>query len=277
MLLFKRPKPPPGFSPPTPPPVIEAVWQKHKGSFIEAQHGKCGYCEQPSQNHPGAVEHQAPKGMVTELVADGVEVAASAKVKRAKPQGRVVRTISAIGYEWLAHTWNNWLFVCHVCNSDWKGCLYPVREAPRSLPPRPGVRETPLLLSPFGRVDPIRHLRFTRVGQIAPRGRSARGEATIRTCGLERETLRRARQGIAEDAHRFADRLVAALKRDDYDRAWDAVRDLLALGDEKRAHAGMVRSIVSTELGYSWEDLRRLSARLARKKNKRPARGRART
>ncbi len=172
MLRFKRPKPPKSFAPPTPPPFVDTVWQAHKGSFIAAQHGKCGYCEQPSQNHPGAVEHHAPKQRVTELIAEGIEVPASANVKRAKPIGRKVRTVSPTGYTWLGHDWNNWLFACYTCNSDWKGGLFPVREAPRTLPPRAGARETPLLLSPFGRADPVRHLRFSRVGQIGPRNRS---------------------------------------------------------------------------------------------------------
>ena len=52
-------------------------------------------------------------------------------------------------------------------------------------------------------------------------------------------------------------------------RAGDAVVDLLSLGDEGRAHAGMVRSIVSTELGHGWEDLTRLSKRLASPRRRR--------
>lgn len=269
MLRFKRPRPPPRFAPPTPPPFLDAVWQDHKGSFIEAQHGKCGYCEQHSQNHPGAVEHYAPKQSVTELVAEGVEVLASAKVKKARPVGRQVRTVCPAGYGWLAHDWNNWLFACYTCNSTWKGCLFPVRESPRSVPPSAGARETHLLLSPFGRVDPVRHLRFSRVGQIGPRGGSDRGAATIKTCGLDRETLRRAREGIAADAYRHVDRLVAALKKNELERARDAVVDLLSLADERRAHAGMVRSIVSVELGHSFDDLTSLSKQLAAKKPRR--------
>lgn len=269
MLRFKRPRRPPRFAPPAPPPFDESIWQKHKGAFIEAQLGKCGYCEQCSQNHPGAVEHHAPKGMVTELIAEGVELLPSATVKRAKPMGRVTATISATGYGWLAHDWNNWLFVCYTCNTDWKGSLFPVRDNPRSLPPQQGKKETALLLSPFGRADPVRHLLFSRIGQIGPRGRSARGEATIKTCGLARETLRRAREGIAGDTYRHVDRLISALKRNNLQRAHDAVVDLLSLGHERRAHAGMVRSIVSVELGYDMAALARLQKRLASRRRKR--------
>lgn len=272
-----RPRPPPSFAAAVrraekavraavaagrAPPFEEEIWQSQKGAFIEAQLGKCGYCEQYSQNHPGAVDHHSPKGSVTELVAEGVEIPASRKVRKAKPKGRKTRPISATGYFWLAYRWGNWLFVCNYCNSGWKGCLFPIREVRRRLPPRPGRKETPLLLSPFGRVDPIHHLRFSRIGQIGPRDGSDRGDATIRTCGLDRETLRRSREGIAGDAYRHVDRLVSALNQDNLERAGDAVADLLSLGGEERAHAGMVRSIVSLELRYRWADLERLQDRL---------------
>ncbi|TMQ11174.1 MAG: hypothetical protein E6J90_34990 [Deltaproteobacteria bacterium] len=51
----------------------DAVWKSYKGQFIRAQQGKCGYCEQPSLNHPGAVEHYAPKSEVHELTKPGAE------------------------------------------------------------------------------------------------------------------------------------------------------------------------------------------------------------
>ena len=119
-----------------------------------------------------------------------------------------------------------------------------------------------MLLNPFGRADPIFHLSFSGLGQIAPRNRSIHGEATIQTCGLDRESLRRQRQGIAADANRHADRLQLALNNHDMQRAHDAVVDLLSLGAEDRAHAGMVRSIVWVKLDCRWPDLERLGAKL---------------
>lgn len=118
------------------------------------------------------------------------------------------------------------------------------------------------MLNPFGRADPIAHLSFSRLGQIAPRNRSIHGEATIQTCGLDRESLRCQRQGIAADANRHADRLQFALNNHDMQRAHHAVVDLLSLGAEDRAHAGMVRSIVWATLDCRWPDLERLGAKL---------------
>jgi hypothetical protein len=265
LLLFKRPRPPVGFAASVSgadqdvraalargavPTFDEKLWKKHKGVFIEAQHGKCAYCEQSSMNHPGAVEHYAPKSEIHELIADGQEQAPTASVA-----GRKTRQICATGYWWLAYDWSNWLFACERCNTAWKRCLYPVREKARKLPPRRGLRETSLLLSPFGRVDPSRHLQFTELGQIVAYEDSDRGEATIRTCGLDRESLRRAREGFAEDTYRHVRVLQLSINADNHLRASDAVKNLLSLGANRRPHAGMVRSIVRAELGCDWSHL----------------------
>jgi hypothetical protein len=244
----------------------DRVWKAYRSAFISAQHGKCGYCEAFSLNHPGAIEHYAPKSEVQELTEPGNEHAVTANV-----QQRRTTAICASGYWWLAYDWDNWLFACERCNSGWKRCLFPVREPHRALPPTPSTKETALLLHPFGRIDPRVHLMFSSIGQIAARNRSDRGEATIRTCGLDRESLRRARQGITEDANRHAARLQLAVRRDDLRRALDAVDDLLSLGAERRAHAGMVRSIVSAKLDCTWLDLERLRTRLLTRVQRRDA------
>lgn len=235
----------------------EALWKKHKAAFIRAQHGKCGYCEQISLNHPGAVEHYAPKSEVQDLVAAGHEVAPTAQVK-----DRQTPSLCAAGYWWLAYSWDNWLFSCERCNSAWKRCLFPVSSKNRTLPPQRSQKERPLLLNPFGRVDPVAHLRFDPIGQIAPRDGSVRGKATIETCGLDRESLRSARQGLARDTYRHVQRLEKALADADHTKAHHAIEDLLSLGAKHRAHAGMVRSIVNVALNISWRDLSRLKNRL---------------
>ena len=272
VLRIKRPKPPADYPAKArqalrrihadiaagrAPAFDERIWKAHKGAFSAAQRDKCGYCEQPSLNHPGAVDHYAPKKEVQELADPGAEhiLTASVPDRRTPP-------ISRRGYWWLAYNWNNWLFVCERCNTGWKRGLFPVRENPRSLPPDRAAKETPLLLNPFGRIDPIFHLSFSRLGQIAPRNGSAYGEATIETCGLDRESLRRQRQGIAADVNRHTDRLQRALNDQDFQRAHDAVMDLLSLGAEARPHTGMVRSIVWAKLDCRWPDLERLEAKL---------------
>lgn len=247
----------------------ERIWKTHeyKEAFIQAQYGKCAYCEQLAMNHPGAIDHYAPKGELHEIIADGEEKGLTAKV-----EDRKTRRICATGYWWLAYEWNNWLFTCERCNSAWKRCLFPVREKARKLPPRRGVRETPLLRNPFGRVDPDRHLRFTALGEIVAHKGSDRGEATIRTCGLDRGSLRQARKGIAGDAYRHVRVLQASVNSGDYRRAREAIEDLLSLGADERPHAGMVRSIVKSELAEpecEWSELPTLSEVLAGLERKR--------
>lgn len=46
------------------------------------------------------------------------------------------------------------------------------------------------------------------------------------------------------------------------------MRRLLSLGDQAREHAGMVRAIVLSELGYTWTALADVIDALARKRSK---------
>ncbi|MEP7124076.1 MAG: hypothetical protein ABJE95_24325 [Byssovorax sp.] len=272
MLRFQRPKPPPGFAREVEQaacatrkaiaagerPELPELWSKHKRAFSAAQHGKCGYCETFALNHPSAVDHFAPKRSVHILVSDGVELDELANVR-----ARETREISGTGYYWIAYDWNNWLLACERCNTRWKGSLFPVHEDPHPCPPHPRRRYTALLLNPYGPADPLDHLDFNSLGQIFPLSGSARGEATIRTCGLDRESLRRARAGIAADAIRHVSRLEKALAEDHHVVAHHAATDLLQLGSGDRPHAGMVRSLVRSRLKLSYRELDALIKEIA--------------
>jgi hypothetical protein len=248
----------------------DRLWKRHKALFMAAQHDKCGYCEMISSNHYGSVDHYAPKSRVEELAEDGTEEALGNSVA-----GRRTPSVCDLGYWWLAYSWENWLFACERCNTAWKGCLFPVQQSPRRIPPRRGDRETWLLLNPFGEDDPIEHLHFDRLGQISARDLSERGGATIRTCGLDRESLRRVRELTASYAYGLIARLFEVLSENEFRRAVETVDDLLRLGDERAPHAGMVRSIVFDELSHSWSTLQkfrdRLNRRASRVKNQRAA------
>lgn len=286
MLRFERPPRPKGFArivgpfarevrnaiAKGMPPDFPEVWSQFKDQLCDAQHGKCGYCETFAMNHPAAVEHFAPKGDVHELIQEGQEANSLFNVK-----GRVTVQISPTGYHWLAYAWENWLLACERCNTGWKRSLFPVKEAPHPCPPAPSRSFTPLLLNPFGPQDPTEHLDFDSLSTVVPKGGSIYGEATIRTCGLDRESLRKAREGIAADANRHIDRLLKALAEDDYKSARNAAEDLLSLGSERRAHAGMVRSIVRCKLKASFSDLPALAKRLAMKASRGNARRRTRS
>jgi len=246
------------------------AWARYKTVLAAQQHGKCGFCEAfVNTVSAGDVEHYAPKSEVGELDTNpttwGEEEPHSNRVARS----RTVRCVSQRGYWWRAYAWENYLFACGNCNQKWKRTLFPVAEIPRVCPPSESTKETPLLLHPFGLIDPAEHLRFTDFGAIEAAAGSAHGAATIRTCYLDRGSLTRARATDAANAFTLAWRLRDAQK------AWrsstadtarvtlmNALADLLRLGGEDHQFAGMVRIIAKQVTGCSWDRLVALDFRL---------------
>ncbi len=267
MLLFKRPPKPPGFDEQMEPhrqavadlvaagetlTFHEKLWQGFKQHFSDAQHDKCGFCEAyVSATDHGALEHYRPKGRVSTLVEGGEEIGGGPRLR-----GRCVAQIEVgplcDGYWWFAYEWTNWLFACKICNSTWKLDLFPLAGAPKLRSPGPGVEDRPLLLSPYGKAEPGRHLRFTDFGQIE--GTSRRGRATIRTLGLYREKLRKKRERIAL---RMYDLIDQALDRLDADEEPDptAMREILRHGEADHDHAGMVRIVFEQMMPWTWTEL----------------------
>ena len=224
-------------------------WREYKSHYQGLQHGKCAYCEANVEAvSVGHIDHFRPKGSVSELHPNpekwGDEVPGTCNV-----QGRSLVQVSTVGYHWLAYSWQNFCFSCERCNTGWKRDLFPVADAPRPSPPDPATIEQCLLLDPFGAEDPAQHLLFGPLGSVEAFKGSAKGRATIDTLGLDRTSLRNARQGHASDVHR----LVAQLKKDAANVS--ALESLARLGGETRIHAGMVRAIVFHELGFEWSEL----------------------
>jgi uncharacterized protein (TIGR02646 family) len=134
------------------------------------QHGKCGFCEAVfDANVAGDVEHFRPKGAVM------------------TGSGRIYP-----GYYWLGYNWFNLSYACPDCNSYRKRDSFPlVHEMARALNHHDDIaREVPLLLDPYGTVDPRKHINFR--GET-PIGLSAMGEETITILALDRTTLARDR------------------------------------------------------------------------------------
>lgn len=284
MLRFKRPDMPPGFPQDVlqakteiaqkigqlianPPPVTTGrkrkkslefpdKWKAYKAHFAQAQHGKCGYCEMiVIGGQPGDVEHYAPKGDIRELdeSAPGQEVPFLSSV-----EGRKTKVLSQLGYWWLAYEWSNYLLACAICNQSWKGAIFPVLEQPRSLPPSLASQERPLLLNPFDETDPDEHLRFSDLGQIEARDQSLYGKATIRTCGLDRDSLVKARREKSRRAYQLAQELSQAVKSQNQAEIKRVLADFHEMGRVEYAHAGMVRIIFEENCGISWSDLEEL-------------------
>ena len=222
-------------------------WKDFKGAFSVAQHGKCGYCDhEVASTQAGDVEHFAPKGEIWALGDEPETWGRETTDGLSNVRGREKTVLFEVGYWWLAYEWRNYLFACTVCNSRWKLSYFPVKPKRRRAP-GPLRREKVLLLNCFDDREPWTHLRFSRLGQVEQR--SERGFETIRTCGLDRETLRAARQPFVEDAY---DECQLLLQRPD---DLEALRRLVRLGAAHRSFASAVRSVALELLGVSWREL----------------------
>ncbi|MFT3771429.1 MAG: hypothetical protein QM820_38940 [Minicystis sp.] len=225
------------------------LWSEYKRHFWRVQFGKCGYCE-CKLREPGDVEHYRPKKAIQALPDNpdlwGKEIDDGTNV-----EGRRPTWISPWGYHWLTYAWSNYLLACERCNRAWKRNLFPIAETERSVPPDPGVPETPLLLNPFEGEEPTAHLAFDRYGQIRPRNGSLHGWETIRTCGLDQESLRDRRA----DKARVAFQLIRELARTTGEEKRIARAKLHDMGRPSSEFAGMVRSIFETETCCRWRDM----------------------
>jgi hypothetical protein len=146
--------------------VAETLWK--------AQRHKCCYCETIIQCCRHDVEHYRPKAQAN----------------------RGTHHAATHGYWWLAFTWKNLLFACGNCNQGKaKGIKFPLAKggAPLVAEQQPKRRERPLLLDPAVECG-VEHIEFRYVPawkkwKPFARGGSPKGDATIRTCMLDRDDL----------------------------------------------------------------------------------------
>ncbi|MER8563295.1 hypothetical protein [Mesorhizobium sp. M0578] len=134
------------------------------------QHDKCGFCEAVfDANVAGDVEHYRPKGAI-----EG-------------DNGKIYP-----GYYWLGYAWTNLSYACPDCNEYRKRDRFPLAlEGVRALNHHDDISfEEPVLLDPYGQLDPREHIVFH--GE-APIGMTLQGAATINLLSLDRTTLARDR------------------------------------------------------------------------------------
>ncbi len=222
---------------------FEHAWKKYKDLFAYGQFNKCGFCEcDVTKSGFGDVEHYYPKGEIWELTESGDQ--------------RIKKILSPFGYWWLAYEWKNYLFACAKCNQKFKGSYFPIKEKPRRLPPNQRAtkrfpKETPLLLNPYGRLDPGKHLRLDFHGLAITRNSSSFGRETIRTCGLNRVELAKARASKAVRVHK----LVQSLRERGRRRDLSLLQDCYELGRESEEHSGMIRTVFEDFGGFTWKEL----------------------
>ncbi|WP_290719496.1 hypothetical protein [Gordonia sp. UBA7599] len=219
-------------------------WRRFKRAFEgpSTRDTKCMYCEgDPRACASLEMDHYRPKTALTELP----PLAASVPRCVVAPADRgTAREVARPGYWWLAYTWENWVLTCERCNGHYKGNLFPCAGGtPRRVTQGCEARESPLLLNPFDD-DPEEHLSFDDEGYIL--AKTTRGAETIRTCGLHRDVLQRARFFVAAHVGELIDAYGEAVTQRERDELLARIR---ALGASERPFAGMVRSIVWGYLG----------------------------
>jgi hypothetical protein len=216
-------------------------WKDFKPSMAPATFGKCGYCEVDAwgvDRYKGDVEHYRPKGRIDAIV-EGADGTRSSTV------------LFPTGYHWLAYSWSNYILSCNPCNSAHKKNLFPVRHV-GAAPPAVGDEdgEDALLLNPFGRKDPAKHLLFDELGIVGPRRSSPYGAATIEVCGLNRSPLAKRRRRIAKIVQRQLD--ILRNPNATADNLTNAIETIADLGTADAEHAGMVRSMFVNTIDLPW-------------------------
>lgn len=223
-------------------------WKAYKGEFAKAQHGKCGYCDhEVASTQAGDVEHFAPKSEVWALGDDPATWGKETTDGLSNIKGRLHDVLFTTGYWWLAYEWENYLFACTVCNSKYKLGHYPIAGTGKRKAPNQKQADKPHLLNCFDSPSPWEEFKFDRLGQIEQR--SVGAFETIRTCGLDRETLRSARQPLVEDAYLQCEWILQ------HPEDAEAITRLLRMGEKRRSFASAVRSIATEMLGVTWSEL----------------------
>jgi uncharacterized protein (TIGR02646 family) len=154
-----------------------------KNALLRIQHNKCCYCESKFRHTSyGAVEHYRPKGSVKQAPGQREEYP---------------------GYYWLVYDWNNLLVSCEVCNTSYKGVMFPlVDDSIRARSHHHNIAlEQPLFLNPAAE-HPRDHIRFRG---DAPEPITEVGRATIQGLGLQRSDLEENRRHRLMELKRLRD------------------------------------------------------------------------
>jgi hypothetical protein len=115
----------------------DALWGDVKQFLFSLSNDFCGYCEGVVKpTGPGHVEHYRPKSSVRE-----------------NPKHS--------GYYWLAYEIENYVPSCQNCNTNRKSDRFPLQdETARAVDDQSLSLEQPLLLNPFSKENPRKHLEF---------------------------------------------------------------------------------------------------------------------
>lgn len=231
---------------------FEDIWGKYKKEFFLSQYRKCAFCEK-KLNEYGDIEHYRPKGEIHKLSDDENDWGSVSITNHVK--GRKTERIHNNGYWWLAYDWNNYLMSCRICNSPFKGNLFPIENEMNRQVFNAQNNEIPLLINPFENVNISEHLKYDNLGAISKYNDSKIGFETIKTYGLYRESLRDSRSEKAEFVFR---KLNSIEKTNDENSIYEYLEEIYTAGKINNEFAGMVRIIFEQNVGLSWLELESL-------------------
>ena len=195
-----------------------------KEALIAAQHDKCFLCESKITHIAyGDVEHFRPKAAYRQDQTDALH----------RP-----------GYYWLAYEWGNLFLSCQLCNQQFKKNLFPLADpSARATSHKDDLRkEQPLFIDPSSD-DPEQFISFRREVPFALNG-NARGEATIKGLGLNRQKLNEKR---FEHYDMLRTLYKIARKDPPIPESVDAQNFLARSVEDSAEYAGMARAAISAK------------------------------
>jgi uncharacterized protein (TIGR02646 family) len=194
-----------------------------KQALIEAQHGKCAFCESKVTHvASGDVEHFRPKK--------------GYRQRKGDPLGRP-------GYYWLAYEWSNLFFACEICNRRQKRNLFPLSDpAERAISHHDDYRrERPLFVHP-AQENPEQYISFQKHEAVALH---LRGEMTIDALGLNRSELLEVRLDQYEDL-KWLHTIIQLKRLLPLEMVKDAQADLDKAVSSRAQYSAMARAAVAS-------------------------------
>lgn len=128
-------------------PAFPSLWSEIKGVYIQIQCSKCAFCEQTLEGRISQdVEHFRPKGKVSAWAPSQILIDAGLVLNQPADE---------VGYKHLAYHPLNYAMSCKVCNTVFKGNLFPILKTRKVEAKKPPSIETekPLLVYPIGDTD----------------------------------------------------------------------------------------------------------------------------
>jgi hypothetical protein len=207
----------------------DKIWSDLKEWMVENLfYRRCAYCETGMVGFWGDAEHHRPKGNVSGRDAEGTSMRRQAILEIGAEEIQIAHP----GYFWLAYNWRNLIPSCQWCNqgggkvdqyptdkvpvvmkrlndADAAALQQPIRSTkwPTSYylgPSDLDFYEHPSLLNPLNPEsarEPLKHLRFGVLGEIAAVGGSAIGTETIRVLRLDDGARTESREKAQRNIH----------------------------------------------------------------------------